>query len=100
MAILRDFVFLHYIAVKYQNRHGHGAGTGTGIGAVVGSGLGHWQMQSALENLKVSLVQAGRQAVLSCCHCQTSPSPLLLPSLLLFWTFLASFYVLRLIKLN
>lgn len=65
MAILRDFVFLHYIAVKYQNRHGHGAGTGTGIGigAVVGSGLGHWQMQSALENLKVSLVQAGRQ----CC---------------------------------
>lgn len=95
MAILRDFVFLHYIAVKYQNRHGHGAGTGTGIEAVVGSGLGHWQMQSALENLKVSLVQAGRQ----CCPAVIArPAPP--PSLSLFWTFLASFYVLRLIKLN
>lgn len=95
MAILRDFVFLHYIAVKYQNRHGHGAGTGTGIGAVVGSGLGHWQMQSALENLKVSLVQAGSAVLLS-----LLAPPLLPPSLSLFWTFLASFYVLRLIKLN
>lgn len=74
MAILRDFVFLHYIAVKYQNRHGHGAGTGTGIGAVVGSGLGHWQMQSALENLKVSLVQAGSAVLLSLPD-QPLPSP-------------------------
>lgn len=83
---------LHYIAVKYQNlaiartRHGHGQGAGPG----------QWELQSALENLKGSLVQAAfRSTVLSLPD--RLPPPF--DSRLYFFFFL-TFYVLRLIKLN
>lgn len=87
---------LHYIAVKYQNlaiartRHGHGQGAGPG----------QWELQSALENLKGSLVQAAfGSTVLSLPDRLPPPFDSRL-YFFFFLTFLASFYVLRLIKLN